>query len=48
VEDSDEEEHTRPKLRVNRELRNLGVIPRTSSPRELRNLNNKNSHTQIR
>jgi hypothetical protein len=39
VEDSDEEEPTRPKLRVNRELRNLGVIPRTSIPREVRNLN---------
>jgi hypothetical protein len=33
VEDSDEEEQTRPKLRVNRELINLGVIPSTSIPR---------------
>jgi hypothetical protein len=39
VEDRDEEEQTRPKLRVNMELRNLGVIPRASIPRELRNLN---------
>jgi hypothetical protein len=39
VEDRDEEGQTRPKLIVNRELRNLGVIPRTSIPRELRNLN---------
>jgi hypothetical protein len=39
VEDSDEEEHTIPKSRANRELRSLGVITRTSIPRELRNLN---------
>jgi hypothetical protein len=39
VEDSDEEEQTRQKSRVNRELRSLWVIPRTSIPRELRSLN---------
>jgi hypothetical protein len=38
VEDSDEEEQTRQKSRFSRELRNSGVIPRTSIPRELRNL----------
>jgi hypothetical protein len=39
VEDSDVEEQTRPKLRANRELRNLVVIPRISIPRVLRYLN---------
>jgi hypothetical protein len=39
LEDSDEEEEPRPRIRMNRELRNLGIIPITSIPREVRNLN---------
>jgi hypothetical protein len=39
VEDSDYEEQIRPKSIVYIELRSLGIIPRTSGPRELRNVN---------